>query len=60
MFSFNNFKKKRNINDVDLRLNTTTITFNYLIFIVNNDSKLKTLITLSKFTYYEVKFYRFH
>lgn len=42
LFSFNNFKKKRNINDVDLRFDTTTIIFKYSIFIVNSDSKLKT------------------
>lgn len=60
MFSFNSFKKERNIGDVDLRLDTTTITFNYPIFIVNSDSKLETSTTLSKFTCHEIRFYRLY
>ncbi len=60
LFPFNSFKKKRNTGGVDLRLDTTTITSNYPIFIVDSDSKLETSTTLSKSTCHEVRSYRLH
>jgi hypothetical protein len=47
LFSYNTFKKKRNNDGVNLRLDNTTIASNYLIFIVDDDSRLSVLFTLS-------------
>lgn len=58
LFSYNNFKKKRNINNIDLRFDTITIAFSYFIFIANSDSRLKTILILSNFNCYKIRYYR--
>lgn len=58
LFSYNTFKKKRNNDGVNLRLDNTTIASNYLIFIVDDDSRLSVLFTLSNWFCHESRSYR--
>lgn len=58
LFSYNTFKKKRNNDGVNLRLDNTTIASNYPIFIVDDDSRLPALSTLSNWSCHESRSYR--
>jgi len=58
LFPYNTFKKKRNNDGVDLRLDNTTIASNYPIFIADGDPRLPALSTLSNWSCHESRSYR--
>lgn len=58
LFPFNSFKGKRSVDGVNLRLDTTTISSDYPIFIADSDPKLKISSTSSQWPCHDVKSYR--